>query len=99
MAPPAGHVRVQLPRENFFTFRSGSVDNASVSMRRHASALLVCAAAACLMVQRNGPNAAGHFRCGAEVRSHTRRLLWRCAKMAAIVRPLPGLAVANCARQ
>jgi hypothetical protein len=32
---------------------------------------------------------AGHFRCGADFLSHQRRVLCRCAKRPAIVRPLP----------
>src|SRR6202030_3111867 len=91
MVPPAGHVRVQLPRENFVTRRFGAAERASVNIRRHCAALLLCAAAACFMVQRSGSSGGGHFRCGAEFFSHTRRLLCRCEKMAAMVRPLPFL--------
>src|SRR5579859_94280 len=89
MVPPAGHVCDQLPRENFETRRFAEADNASVNMRRHCSALFLCAAAACFLVQRPGSSGAGHFKCGAEFFSHTSRLLCRCAKMAAMVRPLP----------
>src|ERR1700730_2703602 len=91
MVPPAGHVWVQLPRENFVTRRFGAAERASDNMRKHCAALLRCAAAARFMVQRSGSTGAGHFICGAEFFSHTRRLLCRCAKIAAIVRPLPFL--------
>ena len=63
MEAPAGHTRVQLPRENFVTLRFGSADRASVSMRRHCAGLL-CADAACFIVQRSGSSGAGHLRCG-----------------------------------
>src|ERR1700674_774763 len=86
---PAGQVRVQLPRENFATRRFGSPDKASASIRRHCAALFLCAAAACVSVQRSGSSGAGHFRCGAEFLIHVRRLLCRCAKIAPIVRPFP----------
>src|ERR1700730_10515400 len=89
MVPPAGHVGTQLSRENFETRRFGAAERASVNMRRHCAALLLCAAAACFMVQRWGSSVVGHFRCGRERLSYLRRLLCRCAKMAAMVRPLP----------
>src|SRR5580704_3106394 len=91
MVPPAGHVCDQLPRENFATRRFGAAERASDNMRRHCAALLLCAAAACFMVQRSGSSGGGHFRCGAEFLSHESRLLCRCAKMAAMVRPPPFL--------
>src|ERR1700730_11887828 len=89
MVAPAGQVGAQLPRENFVTRRFASPNRASVSIRRHCAALFLCAEAACFIVQRSGSSAAGHFRCGAEFLIHERRLLCRCAKIAAIVRPLP----------
>src|SRR5580700_3537003 len=89
IVPPAGHVCVQLPRQNFETRRFGSAERASDNMRKHCAALLLCAAAACFMVQRSGSSGGGHFRCGAEFFSHERRTLCRWAKMAAMVRPLP----------
>jgi hypothetical protein len=49
----AGQVGAQLPRENWVTRHLG-FDKASVSMRRHCVALLVCAEDACLGVQRSG---------------------------------------------
>src|ERR1700690_1090911 len=91
MVLPAGQVCAQLPRENFWTRRLGDAERASDNMRRHWAELFLCAAAAWRMVQRPGSRGAGHFRCGAEFFSHTRRQLWRCAKMAAIGRPLPFL--------
>src|SRR5579864_7161692 len=91
MVAPAGHTGAQAPRENFVTLRFGPDENTSVSMRRHWAALFLCAAAAWRLVQRSGSSGAGHFRCGAEFFSHTRRLLCRWAKRAAMVRPLPAL--------
>lgn len=98
MAPPAGHTGAQLPRENFVTRRFSSAVRASDSMRTHCAALFLCAASACFIVHRYGSSAAGHFRCGAEFFSQTRRELCRWAKMAAIVRP-PLRAPGNSARQ
>src|SRR5208282_3698572 len=91
MVASAGQVGAQLPREYIVTRRLGLSESASVSIARHCAPLFLCAAAACFIVQRSGSSGFGHFRCGAEFRSHTRRLLCRCAKMAAIVRPLPFL--------
>src|ERR1700722_12391852 len=91
MVPPAGQVCAQLPRENFVTRRFGFAERASVNIRKHCAALFRCAAAACFIVHRSGSSGAGHFKCGAEFLSHTSRLLCKCAKIAAIVRPLPFL--------
>src|SRR5579863_3090990 len=93
MVGVAGQTCDQLPRENFLTLRFESGDKASFNIRRHCAALFLWADAACLMVQRKGSSGAGHFRCGAEFLSHTKRLLCRCVKMAAMLRPprfLPG---------
>ena len=98
IVPPAGHTGTQLPRENLVTRRFAPPDNASASIRKHCVALCLCAAAACRIVQRNGSSGAGHFRCGAEFFSQTSRLLCKCAKMAAIVRP-PRFVPGNSARQ
>ena len=91
MVPPAGQVCAQLPRENFVTRRFGSAERASVNIRKHCPALFRCAAAACFIVHRSGSSGAGHFKCGAEFFSQTSRQLCKCAKIAAMVRPLPFL--------
>jgi hypothetical protein len=51
IAPPAGHIGTQLPRENFVTRRFAPPDKASVSIRKHCAALFLCADAACFIVQ------------------------------------------------
>src|SRR5579864_941877 len=89
IVPPAGQTGTQLPRENFLTRRAAPPDKASVSILKHCVALCLCAAAACWIVHRNGSSGAGHFKCEAEFLIHTSRLLCRCTKIAAIVRPLP----------
>src|SRR5713226_1558949 len=89
MVPPAGHVGIQRSRENFETRRFGAAERASDNMRRHCAPLLLCAAAACFMVKQWRSSGGGHLRCGAFLFSHLRRQLCKCAKMAAMLRPLP----------
>src|SRR5271154_6296447 len=54
MVAPAGQVGIQVSRENFAMRRLGMAERASDSMRRHWAALLRCAEAVCLRVQRGG---------------------------------------------
>src|SRR5579872_4076380 len=89
IAPPAGHTGAQLPRENFVTRLLSPPVNASSNISKHRSALSECAADACFMVHLSGSSGFGHFKCDAEFLIHTNRQLCRCAKIAAIVRPLP----------
>src|SRR5271154_6892351 len=89
MVAPAGQVGIQVSRENFAMRRLGRAERASDSMRRHWAALLRCAEAVCLRVERWGLSGGGDLRCGAFSRSYLRRQLWRWEKMAAMVRPAP----------
>lgn len=52
MLAPAGHVRIQLSRENFVTLRAGPSLSASVSIFRHWTALFLSELAACFIVHR-----------------------------------------------
>src|SRR5277367_166005 len=98
MVPVAGQVGIQLSRTNLVMRRFGSAERASASIRWHCAALFLRAAAACFLVQRWGFSGGGHSRCGADFLSHFRRQLWRCAKMAAMVR-LEAFRLGSWARQ
>ena len=73
----------QLPRENLVTGRFRSPDRTRSACEGNCATLSSCATA-CFTVQRSGLSGAGHFRCRAEFFIHERRLLSRCAKIAAI---------------